>query len=252
MEKARYRYRASPQLSANQMAEYLSSSATSTRRRGIIREARFPKTSQVAQYDRAREGLVNFLDDGTRSFRHLAGATEALERREIRPDATNWIKRDSRFSIEAIDAFQRSYNKLIFPKLDCRAVRGSQPVLDMFPTKIGVTLDFTIHRPTKGGRDQIGAAIFLFSRGETSSKSRVERSKTTAGLIFTHVSRFLGGLGDPDPTICLAVDVFGGVAHTPPGTFSRKLRNVADACEEIAGQWKTVSPPTDYDGPTPS
>jgi hypothetical protein len=205
----------------------------------------------VAQYDKAREGLVNFLVDGTRSYKHIADATEYLEKRESRPGATTWVKRDSRGSIEAMEAFQRSYNRLAVHKLDCRLTHGRQPHLDMWPTRISVAMDFTVHRPTTGGKDHIGGALLLFSRGESSSKTRLERSKTIAGLIYTFCNRFLKGLGDPDPTLCFAIDVFSGIAHTPPGTFARKLRNVGDACDEIAARWKTITPPHDYDGPDP-
>ncbi|MHC2577373.1 hypothetical protein ACVI1J_000907 [Bradyrhizobium diazoefficiens] len=134
-DKPKFNYRATPQLSANQMAEYLSPSTSSTRRTGIIRDARFPKTSIVAQYARGREGLVNFLGDGTRSYGHLAEATVALEKREAKPGASTWMKRDSRGSIEAIEAFQRHYNKFGFSKLDCRPVHGRQP--QSWPRKFG-------------------------------------------------------------------------------------------------------------------
>jgi hypothetical protein len=247
----RYTYRVTPQLSANQMAEYLGSSTSSTRRTSIIREARFPKTSQVAQYDKAREGLVNFLTDGTRSYKHLADATDYLEKREKKPDVSDWVRRDSRGSLEAIEAFQRSYNKLAIHKLDCRPVHGRQPHLDMWPTRISVAMNFTVHKPVPKGKDQIGGAILLFSKGESSTKNRIERSKTIAGLIYTHCNRFMTALGVPDPTLCFAIDVFSGVAHTPQGTFTRKLRNVGDACDEIAARWKTIPPPADYDGPDP-
>ena len=203
----------------------------------------------MAQYDKAREGLVNFLGDGTRSFKHLAKASDYLDKREAVADASPWIKRDSRFSKEAMDAFQKSYNKLPFGKLDCRPVPGRLSPLDKWPTKISVALDLTIHKPMKDGKDRIGGALMLFSRGESSSKNRTERSKTIAGLIYTFCSTFLTGMGDPDPTLCFAVDVFNGVAYQPPGTFAKKLRNIADACDEIADRWKTIKPPDDYDGP---
>lgn len=233
------------------MAEYIGSSTSSTRRRSIIREARFPKTSVVAQYDKSREGLVNFLTDGTRSYRHIADATDYLTRRAGRPDASDWVKRDCRGSIEAMEAFQRAYNKLPLRKLDCRPLIGRRPLLDVGPTKISVAMDFTVHRPSPGERDRIGGALMLFSKGESSSKNRVERSKTIAGLIYTWCTHHLKTLGDPDPELCLAIDVFGGVGYSPPGTFAKKLRNVADASEEIATLWPTISPPSDYDGPDP-
>ena len=237
-------------MSANQIAEYLS--ASPTRRKRIIRDARFPKTSVVAQYDKAREGLVNFLADGTRSFKHLAGATDYLTKREARADASDWLKRDSRSSIEALEVFQRAYNKLGIAKLDCQEVPGRQPHLDMWPTRVSVNLDLTVRKPVKGSdRDRIGGAILLFSRGEASGKARVERCKVIGGLVYTYCGRFLSGTGQPDPTLCFAVDVFGQVAYTPPGTFSAKLKHVADACEEIAARWKTIAPPDDYDGPDP-
>jgi hypothetical protein len=245
----KYTYRPNPQVSANQIAEYLG--ASSTRRKRIIQGARFPKLSVVAQYDKAREGLVNFLDDDTRSFKHLAAARDHLEKRKLRPDATDWLKRDSDGSIEAMDEFQSAYNKLGFGKLTCREVTGKQPLLDLWKTtKISVHLDLLLRKPVMGANhDNIGGAIFLFSRGETSSKARIDKSKIIAGLIYTYCGNVLKDLGVAEPSLCMAVDVFGKVAHKPPGTFAAKLKNVADACEEIHARWKTIEAPDDYDGP---
>lgn len=248
-DKPKYGYKAVPQLSASQMAEYVSSGTTPPRRRTIIRNARFPKTSIVAQYGGAAEGLVNFLNDSNRNFKHLAEAAERLKRREERRDASDWIRRDSRFSIEALDAFQRNYNRLGLPKLDCRRVTGRLPLLADWPTKISVALDVTIHRFRNSERDRIGGAIFLFSRGESSSKSRVERCKTIGGLIYVFCEKHLQLQGDADPDLCFAFDVFTGTKHTPPGTFARKLGHISEACEEIADRWKRIGPPDDYDGP---
>lgn len=236
-------------MSANQIAEYLHS--TPQGRTRLIRSARFPATSVVAQYGRARDCVVQFLGDGARSIRHFVDATDALETRERRPNATEWLKRDSRGSVEAIDLFQRGYNKFAFAKLDCRPVTGRQPMLDMWPTRVSVDLDMTIHVPTKDGPDRIGGIILLFSRGEKATKPRVEKSKAIAGLILTYLGRFLTHAGEPDRTLCLAVDVFGQQAHAPSGTFARGLESVASAAEEIASRWKSVAPPSDYDGPEP-
>ncbi len=250
-EKPRYGYKAVPQLSASQMAEYVCSGTSPPRRRTIIRDARFPKTSIVAQYGYAAEGLVNFLSDSNRKLDHLTTAKALLARREVRKDATDWIKRDSRSSAEAIDAFERAYNRLGFAKLDCRRVTGRLPHLADWPTRISVSLDVTIHKPVRGEGDKIGAALFLFSRGESSSKNRIERSKTIAGLIYTFCGKHLTASGEADPTLCFAVDVFGGIKYSPPGTFARKLSHIKEACEEIADRWKRIGPPSDYDGPDP-
>ena len=229
------------------MSEYLS--ATSTRRKSIIQGARFPKTAAVALYDHAREGLVKFLNDDTRSFGHLAGATANLEKRHARVDATEWVKRDSKNSLEAVDVFQRAYNKYGLTKVECRQVTGRQPLLDMWPTKISVNLDVIVRQHALSATDKIGGAVLLFSKGEASSNARVERSRVIAGLIYTYTTRFLANQGEPDPALCLAVDVLNGTSYRPPGTFARKLKNVEDACTEISALWHTVEPPADYDGP---
>lgn len=232
-------------MSANQIAEYLL--ATPTGRKRAIQRARFPQKSVVAQYVKAREGLVNFLDDGTRNLRHLADATDYLTKRGERGEATDWLKRDSRQSVEAIVAFQGAYNRLGVRRLDCRKPIGRLPLLDEWATKVSVDLDVTIHVPVPANRDRIGGAILLFSRGESSSARRIEQSRTIASLVLAFCSRFMSAQGDVDKKLCLAIDIFGGVSHGPQG--SRKLDHIRDACDEIAGRWHSVDPPTDYDGP---
>jgi hypothetical protein len=229
------------------MAEYLV--ASPPRRTSIIREARFPKVSIVAHYDLARDGLTTFLTDNTRSLRHISETRERLARREARPDAGDWIVKDCRASTESLDLFVKAYNRLMLSGLACHPIHGKQAPLHVGPTKIQVNLDVRTVKPVMNGKDQVGGAILLFSRGETSSEKRIDRCKTIAGLIHMAVTSAFSSLGDPERGICLAVDVFAGKSYTPPGTFARKLRHIEDSCEEIADRWKRVGAPEDYDGP---
>jgi hypothetical protein len=203
-------------------------------------------------YDRARDGLVDFLADGTRNYKHLANAVDSLAKRHDKMGATDWVKRDSRYSIEAIEAFQGGYNKLGLPKLDCRPVNGRLPSLQLGPTKISVDIDLTVHKPTKGGSDKVGGIMLLFSRGEKLVAARIEQCKTIAGLIYVFGLNHLKGFGEPDRALCLAVDVFAQRMFNPPGTFRKNLAYIEDASEEIATRWKNIPPPDDYDGPEPS
>ncbi len=248
--KTNYGYRANPQLSANQMAEYLA--ATASRRKSIIREARFPRTSAVARYNKARECLVNFLTDGSRSLNHIASAIDHLSKRESRPGATDWVKTDCRFSIEAIDRFQRSYNRLGLASVLCEKIHGRQPALVFGPTKVSVSLDVLTRKRNRDEPDSIGGAILVFSRGEGSGRQRVERCKTVAGLAYEFCLTHLESIGEADTSICLGIDVFGERSHLPHGTFSRKRKHIQDSCDEIGSRWRSVDPPPDYDGPDPS
>lgn len=245
-----YGYRPFPQVSANQMAEYLS--ATGPRRKAIVQEARFPKRSAVARYVVARDSLVRFLSDDTRNQRHLAEAINRLEQRAARPGASDWIKQDCDASREALAAFQRSYNRLGLGSCQCGPVHGSQPPLTFGPTKVSVSLDVLMRKKDIGGPDLIGGAVFVFNRGEASAKKRVERCKVVAGLIFDYCLAHHAENGAPDPSICYGIDVFGQKAYRPPGTFARKRSQIEASAEEIALWWWDVEPPGDYDGPEPS
>lgn len=231
------------------MAEYLG--ATAPRRRSIIQAARFPKRSVVARYDKARECLVDFLVDGTRSLNHMARAIDNLEKREARPGVTSWIKQDCRFSIEAIQSFERSYNRIGLAPIMCEAINGRLPPLVIGPTKISVALDAITRKRNGNGPDSIGGVFLLFSRGEGTGKQRIERCKTVAGIAYEYCAAMLASRGAADTSICFGVDVFGGRAYQPQGTFARKRRQIEDSCDEIAASWKLVKPPSDYDGPDP-
>ena len=137
------------------MAEYTATATSSTRRRSIIQAARFPKTSVVARYDYARNGLIKFLADDTRSARHLADTIIVLEDRERRPGSTDWFKQDARYSKEAVEAFQKAYNRLGLRSLDCFTPDGRLPKLDKWPTKISVDLDVLIRKPVKGEKTHL-------------------------------------------------------------------------------------------------
>lgn len=153
--------------------------------------------------------------------------------------------------MEAIEVFERAYNRLGLTRLICQPISGRLVPMTVGPTRISVGCDLITRKPVQAGRDRIGGVIFLFSRGEASTTRRRERCKIIAGLIYMYAIQTFAGLGDADRSICLAIDVFNGVAHAPAGTFTQRMRHVEDACDEIATRWRTVDPPSDYDGPDP-
>lgn len=203
----------------------------------------------MALYDGARQGCTQFLNDNGRSFRHITDSVERLNKRLTRSDLTEWVRKDSLASIEAIEAFQTHYNKTGLSKFDCREVTGRQPYIDEWPTRISVSLDLTVHRPTRGERDKVGGVILFFAKGEDKDNKRFERLKTAANLIFVFASRFLTHHGDADKKLCFAVDVFGRRIVQPTGEFLRGTKLIAESCEEIADRWSAIAPPADYDGP---
>jgi hypothetical protein len=245
--KSKYRYNADPRLTANQLSEYLK--ASPTRRKQIIKGAKFPKAAIVAQYKIARDSLSKFICDSARDHTILVSAHEKLLEREAKTNATDWVKDDSRRSIEAIQAFQKNANAMGIQKLDCKSIATSQPNLQIAGVDISVTLDATTHRLNKG-EDMVGGVIFLFSKADdATAKARQERCKIAAVLALLFTQKHLLYSGKADHKLCYSIDVLAGRAHQAPATYKTILDHINDSCEEVALRWPGIAPPEDYDGP---
>jgi hypothetical protein len=243
----KYRYNPDPRLSANQLAEYLK--ATPPRRKAIVKEAKFPKTSVVAQYKGAREGISRYICSPERDPSILTSTLLSLAEKEARESATPWTKDDARRSAEAIETFRKSLNALGVDKLDCRPVAGSQPNIQIGGVEISVNLDATTHRLVKGV-DRVGGVILMFSKAsETSGTKRAERCKVSAVLALLFAKEHLGYLGEPDQALCYSLDVLQGRAYPAPNSYKTMLGHMQDSCEEIGLRWPGTPPPPDYDGP---
>jgi len=243
----KYRYNPEPRLSANQLSEYLK--ASPTRRKGIIKDAKFPRTIIVAQYKGARESIGKFICSPERDAGILAAGIASLTAREEELDASDWTKDDSRRSIEAITTFHNSIQAIGINKLDCRPILPGQPKLDISGVEISVALDATTHR-LKGGENMVGGVICLFSKAtETSGTARAERCKVAAVLALRFATEHLGFLGKADPKLCWAIDVMNGKPYRAPDSYKMLLDNMSVSCEEIALRWGSIDAPADYDGP---
>jgi hypothetical protein len=245
----KYRYNPDPRVSANQLSDYLN--ASSTRRKRIIQDAKFPRTVIVARYGGARDVIADYLCDIARPTGKLVDATQTLKTESDKTDSP-WIKQDSLLSIEAIEAFHSAYMKdqMGVRKIECRPIIGtSLPSLSIEGTRVNVMLNATTHMKDKKGTQQVGGIILLFSKTETLLAARAERCRVAAVLALLFALNHLEHAGKADPKLCFAIDVFGGKAYPAPNAYKQRMGNINTACEEIADRWARIEPPSDYDGP---
>jgi hypothetical protein len=133
-----------PRLSANQLAEYLS--ATPSRRTSIVREAKFPKTSQVALYRDARLAVARQLCAGPDGPDQIGVAISRLRERAADLDASSWTIDDCRRSIEVLEAFLRLGNELGLARYEFRTVSGTLPHVLISGVSVSVAISATVHR----------------------------------------------------------------------------------------------------------
>ena len=236
-----------PRISANQLAEYLS--AMPSRRTTIVREAKFPKTAQVALYRDARLAVARQLCAANGGADHIEVAIARLRERASDLDASSWTIDDCRRSVAVLEAFSRLGNELGLSRYDYRTVSGTLPHVQIVRVSVSVSISATVHRRARDGTNQVGGLTMFLSKAMSDDTASPERAAVSALLCLMFAEASLRHLGVPDHRLCIVLDVAGGRVFPAPKGQERRRKNMAHACAEIARAWPTVAPPRDYDGP---
>jgi len=248
MTTDRYSLNREPRTSHNQLAEYLV--AQPYRRSSIVREAKFPKTAQIALYREARLAVARQLCDGWLGTDYIRPAIERLGERKDAPYATAWTIDDSRRSIDILEAFGRHSAFLKeLDRYDFRIMSGTLPHIMIEGVSVSVNISATVHRTARDGTRYVGGLSLFMSQTMANDEDGPERAAVSALLCQMFAEERLGHLGQADQRLCLALDVAGCQVFPAPKGQLRRRWDLSHACAEIARAWPTVTPPADYDGP---
>lgn len=251
--RRKYSLRATPRVSANQLADYLS--ASPVRRKSIIRDAKFPKQMITALYKDARSTIARYLIDPSSGPDIITEAMVRLDGRENAPDATDWTRSDCRQSREALDAFLRSFNALGIGRYRFIAPGGALPPLVVAGVSVSISLDAIVEARTRGEIQRMGGLLLTLSKSGVdreslvSMRAREERAATAAVLCLAACEGMSASNSKADPRLCLSLDVFSQKLISAPAGYKTRRKNIELACEEIADRWGRIDPPDDYDGP---
>jgi hypothetical protein len=106
--------------------------------------------------------------------------------------------------------------------------------------EVPVNLDALIVRPQRD-REQVGGALLRFTRPEDETEQAASRRQAmgvyAAVLVLLHVQQNLAGERNPDPRICLSIDVQCEDIHAAPRTYAQRVNNLESACRVIAAMW---------------
>jgi hypothetical protein len=242
--KPKYRENSQPQLSANQLAQYLTAGASARKR--IIRDSRWQPTVIVARYRLAREAIVKCLCDPLQSPSTVAAQKIELEKRLSKPGNSSWTRDDIESSIAALDRYAATVGQTQLPKLQCKGIPGSVPPLVINGLRVKVTPDVTLQQPQPNGANpKVGAVITMIAKGEKSTTTRKDQARTVATLLWMFAQKHLANVGDPERQLCFSYDVFDGALIPAPANYLQKIGNIEAACDEIVGGWNNAVPPAD-------
>lgn len=245
--KPKYREVTDPQISANQLALYLTAGPSARKR--IIRDARYQSTAVVARYRLAREAIIKCLCDPLQSLSTVASQKIELEKKLAKPGNSSWTKDDLESSIASLNRYAATVNQTQLPKLNCKGLPGSTPPLVIAGLRVKVTPDVTVQQNQPAGESpKVGAVVAMIAKGVSSTAARKDQARTAATLIWMFAQKHLTHAGVPERKLCFSYDVFDGALIPAPANYLNRIANIQAACDEILSGWAKATPPPDFDG----
>ncbi len=224
------RRRDAPRISVNKLGEYLT--ATPARRRQIIQDQKYPPTFKCVRYRDAEKALVDCLVAGLNPnvlHTHRARLAGTQPATEFEQDTLS-------LCIQAIDCFEDMLDSLDIDGLKLEAGSNDAAPLDVAGVSISVRPELIVTGQDKA-RPRAGCFKLYFAKNGP-------LDITTGPIVATVMSQFaeeyLASLGRVDNRLVRVIDVFAGQVFEAPKARTRRLENVAAACEEIAARWPSV------------
>jgi hypothetical protein len=110
--------------------------------------------------------------------------------------------------------------------------------------EVSVAADLLVVRPGKNGEEQIGGALFRFTKADDETDAAAAKRKEigayAATLVYMHVQANLAGNHKPHHSLCMSIDVQCKDVHVAPRSFAQKAQNLENACRFIHAMWGKV------------
>jgi hypothetical protein len=139
--------RATPRISANDLALYMVSSDTA--RLGIIKRAKTPQTPPIIRYKDVRPPIVAFLADANRRVNPLTSAEELFRQRADDRSLGPLRQDDALKSMEVLRAVHGMANRLA--EYDFHPAPQTQPKLSMGGVEVSLRADLLVHGAPREG-----------------------------------------------------------------------------------------------------
>ena len=215
----------SPKISINPLIEYVS--ASTRRKRSIIKQQKNPPDFIIARYRMARSAFTNYFKNGYDS-NVLVNAIERLQHRE---QTSDWTRSDTTNSIEAL----RHFLSIEFPfkSLKCRFIKSTIKAYSINGVEIIVAPDLLLEWEVDK-QEYVGAIKFYIKKKNLS----YQQGRMNASLVADFMRRT-----NPERKIistqhCICVDIMNQRTFPAPSDISKDMTLVSDACSEIYTLWQ--------------
>ncbi len=215
-----------PRFSVNKFGEYLVSTSSSRRKR-IIHDQKFPPTFIVIAYKDAREAIVKYIINDydqsilTDAIKKITDSV-VLEQAE-KDNSILALKEITKCNLPDLSSYKKTKYKEENSKLKISGldISVNPDVIIRKGNKVGCIKVHVIkteqNRLPKAGSEFVSAILQLYTEGHLLKDGEIVDGK-----------------------ICISIDCFGNSYEVAPKSVKRRLENIQDACEEIVNRWDSV------------
>jgi len=230
-----------PRISANKLAEYMSSTSFA-RKRAILQEHKFPQKVAMVRWTQAENPVTQFVTQGSTDLSIIENQIQKLQALNL---DTEFKIQNRNLSVEALQKFQLLSNQLDLSKFNRHSGLSNKGArISINGVEVSVFPQVILEGVTKKGEKVVGGVKLSFPKSFPINAKSAEFLST---LIHWHCEVFLSNFGKPDLRLCYAVDIPTANVFKPPTTYKRRRQQLAEACKEIVQRWDKVDPPTGYD-----
>lgn len=228
-----------PRISANELALFMVSSTTG--QLGIVRRAKNPTTPPIIRYKDARPAITAYLTDPTRNLNPLISAEQMLDQRANDSSESSLRRDDAAKSMEVLRAIQGMRNNLA--PYDFAVAPTRQSKLELSGVEVSVYADMLVHGSARGV-DQIGAALLRMTQDDATTASAIEKRRSmglyVATMVRMHVDQNIQTNRTPSNRLCMSIDVQHGEVFVAPSANTKRVNDLAAACQMIAAIWPSA------------
>lgn len=222
--------RSHPKISANKLAEYVSSKSP-LRRKKILRDQKYPKNFIVTRYKDARATIVGYFLRGKGDKKAVEAKIAKLLERSY---SSTFKNQDNQLSIQALQVFAKT-DLPDLTHLVASSSSGERKHLTIRGVKVTIVPE-VYFRGTIGGKPFRGAVKINLSKGHPLDR---ESATYVATLLKAHLEDLF-----PKERIlsqfCLAFDVFSGEYFPARTSYKTRKKELEAACEEIRSLWPAL------------
>lgn len=217
-------------LSVNQLAAF--TSASSSKKRSIIRQQKNPSPLVVSWYGKAKSVMRNFY----KSPEDLFLIEEGLKTLKESKPTSKWQASNRQGSIEILERFITMKVPKCFQSDDVEFVKPALKSVSILGVEL-ITSPDLLFKVKKNGKWKYGAVKFHTSK---SGKFNRGQSRIVSTVLKLYLERYLKEFdttAEVAPEFCLCVDVFNENITSAGLNSKIEEKSITDACTEVIKLW---------------